>query len=95
MPDNPGHSADHANRRTLACWPRLMDLHLASAYFSVAERTIEDWIADGLLTPVPMPGSTLRKKKQIIAHAKDRRIAKILLAKEDIDALIDRMKGTA
>jgi len=43
-----------------------------------------------------MPGSTLRDKNgKIVVHAGARRIAKILLAKEDVDALIDRLKGDA
>ncbi len=80
---------------TLACWPRLMDLHTAEAYPCIAESTWRDYISDGLIEPVPMPGSTLRKNRQIVAHAKDRRIAKILLDRGDIDQLIDRMKGVA
>ena len=85
--------ADRKTRLTLACWPRLMDLHLAAAYCSVGERTLEDWLYDGLLEPVPMPGSTLKDKAgNIIARAKARRIAKILIAREDLDALIDQRR---
>jgi len=81
---------------TLACWPRLMDLHLTAVYTSIAESTWRDYVADGLIVPVPMPGSTLRDKNgKIVVHAGARRIAKILLAKEDVDALIDRLKGDA
>ena len=81
---------------TIAVWPRLFDVHLAAQYCSVGEQTIRDWVVAELLSPVPMPGSTLRDKAgNIIAHAKDRRIAKILLAKEDVDRLIDERKGGA
>ena len=83
------------NKNTVpACWPRLLDLHLAAAYVSVGSRTIEDWIRDGLLQPVPMPGSTLKDKSgAVIARAKARRIAKILIDREDLDRLIAERKG--
>jgi hypothetical protein len=87
---------DRSTRLTLAVWPRLLDLHLAAAYCSVGKRTIEDWIHDELLRPTPMPGSILRDKAgNVIAHAKDRRIAKILIAREDLDRLIDERRGLA
>jgi hypothetical protein len=81
---------------TIAVWPRLMNLHIVAAYSSIKESTWRDYIADRIIEPVAMPGSTLRDKAgNIVAHAKDRRIAKILLAKEDIDRLIDQRKGAA
>jgi hypothetical protein len=59
----------------------------------VGARTVEDWIKDGLLVPVPMPGSTLKDKEgNVIALASRRRIAKILIAKEDLDRLIDEKR---
>ncbi len=75
-------------------WPRLLDVHLAAAYLSVGESTIRDYCGDGILHPVELPGSTLRNKNgSVIAHAKARRIAKILIAREDLDALIDERKA--
>jgi excisionase family DNA binding protein len=66
-----------------------MDLHSAAAYLSVGTRTIEDWIHDGILEPVPMPGSTIRDKSgNIIARAKTRKIVKTLIDREDLDRLI-------
>ena len=77
----------------IATWPRLLDIHLAAAYSSVGARTIEDWIHDGLLEPVRMPGSTLKDKAgNIIAPAGRRRIAKILIDRTDLDRLIDERK---
>ena len=81
---------------TLACWPRLLNIHLAAAYVSVGERTVEDWIRDHLLEPVPMPGSMLKDKSgNIVAHAKARRIAKILIDRADLDRLIDERRARA
>ncbi len=91
MRDSQARLVNRHRRVALVAWPRLMDLHTAATYSSIAESTWRDYIADGLIEPVPMPGSTLRDRKgQVIAHGKTRRIAKILLLKEDIDALIDK-----
>ena len=79
---------------SVACWPRLLDVHLAAAYLSVGEQTIRDYVADGILRPVEMPGSTLRDRNgKPIAHARDRRIAKILITREDLDRLIDERRA--
>lgn len=83
-------------RVTLATWPRLLDVHLAATYTSCGEQTIRDWVIDGLLTPIAMPGSTLRDRAgNVIAPASRRRISKILIAREDLDRLIDERKGAA
>lgn len=85
-----------ADNTALACWPRLLDIHSAAAYSSVGESTIRDWIADQILKPVEMPGSTLRDKAgKVIAHAKARRIAKILIDRVDLDRLIEQRKREA
>ena len=82
------------DKPTLAIWPRLLDIHLSAAYFSVGESTIRDYVADKILQPVELPGSTLRDKKgNIIAHGKNRRIAKILIDREDLDKLIETRKA--
>jgi hypothetical protein len=84
------------NKSALPAWPRLLDLELIAGYCSVGRRTVEDWIREGLLEPVPMPGSTLRDKAgNIVARAGQRRIAKILIDREDLDRLIDKRKATA
>ncbi len=90
-----GHSTreDHKTRFDFGVWPRLLDLRLAAKYCSVGSRTVEDWIHEGLLTPVGMPGSTLRDKQgDVIVHASQRKIAKILIDKSDLDRLIDERK---
>lgn len=77
----------------MATWPRLFDVHLAALYLSVGESTIRDYVADRILHPVELPGSTLRDRAgQVIASASQRRLAKILIAREDLDALIDQRK---
>lgn len=96
MPDHLGKSghADRATRRVISCWPRLMDLQTASAYCSVGARTIEDWIHDRIIDSIPMPGSTIKDKGgNVIARAGARRIAKILIDRIDLDALIESRKA--
>jgi hypothetical protein len=79
---------------TPAAWPRLLDIHLSAQYLSVGESTIRDYVAEKILQPVQMPGSTLRGRNGgIIAHSKARRIAKILIAREDLDKFIDERKA--
>jgi hypothetical protein len=86
MPERP--------RPTLATWPRLLDVHLAAAYLSVGESTIRDYVAERILRPVELPGSTLRDRAgQIITPASRRRIAKILIDRTDLDGLIESRKG--
>lgn len=81
---------------TITGWPRLLDLKGAALYLSVGARTVEDWVRDGLLDPVPMPGSTIKDKSgNIVARAKARRIAKILIDRRDLDALIETRKGAS
>jgi hypothetical protein len=86
----------HRDRTTRALslpWPRLLSLALAAQYLSVGKRILEDWIYDRILEPVPMPGSILKDKSgNVIARAKNRRIAKILIDREDLDQLIIERK---
>ncbi len=92
-----GHSAhsERTTRLTFAAWPRLMDLATAAAYTCLGISTLRDYCADGILRPISMPGSTLRDRNgRVIARSKTRRIHKILVAREDLDALIDSRKGT-
>jgi hypothetical protein len=84
------------NPPSLPGWPRLLDTSLAAGYSGVKDQTIRDWIRDGLLIPVPMPGSAIRDKHgKLIASPSERKIAKLLIDREDLDALIDRRKGAA
>ncbi len=76
-------------------WPRLLDVCLSARYLSVGEQTIRDWYADGILVPVELPGSCLRKGKTIVARPSQRKIGKLLFDLEDLNRLIDRAKGGA
>ena len=79
---------------SISIMPRLVDLKTGAFFCGVGKRTLEDWIAAGLLIPVAMPGSTLRDKQgNIIASAGKRRICKILLDVRDLEALIDERKA--
>jgi hypothetical protein len=65
---------------TIATWPRLLDIHLASAYLSVGEATIRDYVTDRVLQPIELLGSILRNRSgKVIAHAGARKIAKLLI----------------
>ena len=71
----------------------MLNIHLAAVYLSVGESTIRDYVADKILRAVELPGSTIRDQSgRVIAHAKARRIAKLLFDREDLDAFIDQMK---
>jgi hypothetical protein len=79
----------------IATWPRLLDIHLASAYLSVGEATIRDYVTDRVLQPIGLPGSILRDRSgRVIAHAGARKIAKLLFDRHDLDVFIERMKET-
>jgi len=74
-------------------WPRLLDVHLAARYLSVGETTVRDWVACGILRNVTMPGSALREPGgRVVAQPQDRRMVKLLLDIQDLDALVDRLK---
>jgi len=92
-----GKSA-HADRKSqlIECgWPRLLDIHLAAAYCSVGERTIEDWLYERILQRVCMPGTILRSKTRgVISGAKKRSIKKVLIDRQDLDLLINQRKGS-
>ncbi len=95
--DTLGGSAhrDRTTRAAIAAWPRLLDIHLAAAYLSVGESTIRDYVADGILQPISLPGSTLRGKSgNVIAHSRARRIVKLLFAREDLDQFVDGRKAS-
>jgi predicted site-specific integrase-resolvase len=67
---------------------------LAAQYLSVGESTIRDYLDDGLLRVVPLPGSTLRDRNGTVkVHAKNHKIAKILIDKTDLDAFIEARKA--
>lgn len=81
---------------TLAAWPRLMSLKTSGKYLDVGTRIIEDWIREGILQAVPMPGSAIRSPGgSIVTPAAKRKISKILIDREDLDKLIAERKASA
>ncbi len=79
---------------TMLTWPRLLDIHLAAAYLSVGEQSVRDYIADGILTPVKLPGAKIRgENKTVIARPRQRTMNKLLIDREDCDKLIERLKA--
>ncbi len=87
--------ADRTTRLALA-WPRLLDVELASLYLSVGVQTVRDYAADGILQPVDLPGSTLRDKSgNVVARPRQRKIAKLLFDREDLDKFVEDRKGRA
>jgi hypothetical protein len=76
-----------------APWPRLMDLKKAAAYLSVCPATIRDWAHDGILMPVPLPGSCLRDRAgKVLVRPGQRRLAKMLFDRQDLDEFIQKVK---
>jgi hypothetical protein len=81
------------DKPALPGWPRLLSLKMSGAYVSVGPRVVEDWLREGLLVAIPMPGSAIRSKGgNIVTPASQRRIAKILIDRNDLDELIERRK---
>ena len=73
-----------------------MDLRTAAKYLCISPRVIEDWLKDQIIQSIGMPGSSIRDKSgNIVAHAKNRKIVKHLILREDLDALIDQRKAGA
>lgn len=75
-------------------YPRLLDVHDSAKYCGIAPTTIRDYVNAGILHPVPMPGSTIRNKKngRILTTPRDRSMRKVLLDVRDLNAFIDRLK---
>lgn len=81
---------------TIQAWPRLLNIPLAARYLSLGESTIRDYIHDGILTAIELPGSTLRSRNgEIVARASSRKICKILIPIEELDRFVDQQKGGA
>jgi hypothetical protein len=86
--DNKGH-----NGKSLIL-PRLFDVHQAALYAGVGQQTIRDWTAEGILCPVKVPGSRIRRKDGLeIIRSNGRSMRKLLYDRADIDALIDAWKA--
>ena len=79
-------------QQELTLWPRLLSVRLAAQYLSVGSSTIRDWVKSGLIQPIELPGSTLRRNGAIVARPTSRAIHKILITRETLDDFIDARK---
>ncbi len=90
VPDGNGkRSTDHKT----VDQPRLLSLKQAAAYVGVSYWLLRDYVIDGTLKPVRLPGSRLRKAGRVVANSKDHAIRKIMVDREDLDTLIKESKG--
>jgi hypothetical protein len=57
--------------------------------------TVRGWVLDGILRPVRLPGSRLKDKagKKVICKSTEHRMRKIMIARADLDKLIEESKG--
>jgi hypothetical protein len=72
--------------------PRLLSLKQAAAYVGVSYWLLRDYVIDGTLKPVRLPGSRLKKAGRVIANSKDHAIRKIMIDRDDLDNLIRECK---
>lgn len=72
--------------------PRLLSLRQAAAYVGVSYWLLRDYVIDGTLKPVRLPGSRLKKDGRLIANSKDHAMRKIMIDREDLDKLIRECK---
>jgi hypothetical protein len=73
--------------------PRLMSLKAAGKYIGISSWLLRDYVLSGILRPVRLPGSRLRKSGRVISDSKSRSMRKIMLDRADLDALIEESKG--
>jgi excisionase family DNA binding protein len=94
--NNDEGSSDAAKRQTdklTDCHPRLLALKEAAEYLGISYWLIRDWVIDGTLRPVRLPGSRLKKQGRLIANSKDHAMRKIMVDRNDLDQLIEDCKG--
>lgn len=72
---------------------KLMGIKDTANYLGVGTSTVREWIVDGILQPVVLPGAALREKGgRIVAKPHQRRMNKILLDRNDLDKFIEQCK---
>ena len=72
---------------------RLLSLKQAAAYVGVSYWLLRDYVIDGTLRPVRLPGSRIKKDGRVTMNSKDHHMRKIMLDREDLDKLIEESKG--
>jgi hypothetical protein len=73
--------------------PRLLSLRQAAEYVGVSYWLLRDYVIDGTLKPVRLPGSRLKRDGRVIANSKDHFMRKIMIDREDLDKLIKECKA--
>jgi predicted site-specific integrase-resolvase len=77
-----------------AIFPRLFDIVGAAAYLSIGKATVRDYLAEGILKTVALPGSRLRKPGgAVTSFSKDHELRKVLIDRADLDQLIDEARA--
>ncbi len=72
---------------------RLLSLKEAAEYLGVSYWLLRDYIVDGVLTPVRLPGSRLRKGGRLVASSRTHSMRKIMVDREDLNRLIEDSKA--
>jgi hypothetical protein len=86
------HSKQPTDLKTVG-FPRLLSLRQAAEYVGVSYWLLRDYVLDGTLQPVRLPGSRLKKAGRVVANSKDHSMRKIMLDRADLDRLIEDCKG--
>ncbi len=73
---------------------RLLDLYQAATYTGLSYWTLRDYVTDGVLPVVKLPGGRQRSRGGIVTRkAGDGSTRKILIDREDLDRLIAESKA--
>lgn len=86
-PEGPGNRAK--DRKTVG---RLLSMRQAAAYLGVSYWLIRDWVLDGVVPAVRLPGSRLRAGGRVVAHSTERNTRKVFIDRQDLDRLVEESK---
>jgi excisionase family DNA binding protein len=73
---------------------RLMSLQDAAAYMGISYWSLREFVADGVLPAVRLPGTRIRAKGgKVVRHASAKTsMRRVLVDRRDLDALIEQCK---
>jgi hypothetical protein len=81
-------------KRSIGAWPQAMSLECAAQYTCTSVSTLRDWVSDGLLRPLRLPGTCLRDRGgRVITRPRAHTLNKIIVLKSDVDALLEKARG--
>ncbi len=85
--------ASRSGDRAVPEGARLLDLYQAATYTGLSYWTLRDYVTDGVLPVVKLPGGRQRSRSGIVTRkAGDGSTRKILIDREDLDRLIEDSK---